>query len=230
MLIFPVFLGRISRLRREKRCSRKARRGAERRKHVVSSKPCTYPSCKRERESLKTRVIQTLSFLQAYRFVMAQRRESNRGYKRGEEERDRKRRERERERERSVTLVALVSVNYKVENSNDGQRESFVNRSPIGSQRGICQDGFYPARLSRGSSLAWIELKYGRHDESLRTVCLSRRNTRRPLPRTLRSHIIEIASQISAERRSLSEGKFLFSCPSVTVFDFPENYETRGII
>lgn len=29
-------------------------------------------------------------------------------------------------------------------------------------------------RLSQGSSPTWIELKYGRDDESLRTVCLAR--------------------------------------------------------
>lgn len=147
-----------------------------------------------------------------------------------------------------------MSVNYKVQNSNDGQRKSFVNRSPMGSQRGICQDGFYPARLSRGSSLAWIELKYGRDDESLRTVCLPRLLSNRSLLTatlslqsllpTLCSHIIEIASQISAERHeerheaekllssrhaSSTFGVFLKLTVSylATFSIFHENYEIR---
>lgn len=46
-------------------------------------------------------------------------------------------RQREKERERESATMA-VSVNYEVQNSDDGQRKSFVRRSPMGSQRGIC--------------------------------------------------------------------------------------------
>lgn len=54
------------------------------------------------------------------------------------------------------------------------RRRSFVSRVVWGPKEGFAKTVFDRARLSRGSSPVWIELKYGRNDESLRTVCLPR--------------------------------------------------------
>lgn len=49
-----------------------------------------------------------------------------------------------------------------------------MSRVVWGPKEGFAKTVFHRARLSRGSSPVWIELKYGRNDESLRTVCLPR--------------------------------------------------------